>query len=103
MRHENACLLGSQNLDYHCDCPTITLIKFGETGGTVTHSLQVLHPLQWHQPSKREQTEACSRVHPQPYPALGSPFCYLVLATKFSHERLAILVVCSLEGWDTSF
>ena len=53
-RHENAGLLDGQNLDYHCHCPTKTLIKFQETGGTVTHSLQVLHSLHWHHPSKGE-------------------------------------------------
>ena len=36
-RHENACLLDGQNLDYHCHCPPQTLKNFTETGGTVTH------------------------------------------------------------------
>ena len=35
--------------------PTKTLIKLQETGGTVTHTLQVLHSLQWHQPSEDER------------------------------------------------
>ena len=55
MRHENAYLLRGQNLDYHCHCPPKILIKLQETGGTVTHTLQVLHSLQWHQPSKDER------------------------------------------------
>ena len=49
-RHEKACLLDSQNLDYHCHGPPKTLRKFQKTGGTVTHSLQVVHSLLWHQP-----------------------------------------------------
>ena len=39
MRHENACLLCGQNLGYHCQCPPKTLLKFQETGRTVTHTL----------------------------------------------------------------
>ena len=39
MRHENACLLCGQNLGYHCHCPPKTLLKFQETGRTVTHTL----------------------------------------------------------------
>ena len=52
MRHENTCLLRGQNMDYYGHCPPKSLIKFQETGGTVTCSLQVLHTLLWHQPSK---------------------------------------------------
>ena len=63
-RHENTCLLGGQSVDHHCRCPPKTLKKFHETGGTVTHSLQVLHSLQWHQPLKAERTQPCSSPHP---------------------------------------
>ena len=62
-RHENACLLNGQDLDHHCCCPPKTLMKFQETGGTVTHPLHVLHSLQWHQPSKGEPA-LCSSPHP---------------------------------------
>ena len=55
MRHENACLLSGQNLDYHSHCPPKGPIKFQETSGTVTHALQVLHTLLWHQPLKNER------------------------------------------------
>ena len=41
-RHDNACLLSSRTLDYHCQCPPKSLIKNQETGETVTHSLLVL-------------------------------------------------------------
>ena len=52
MRVENVCLLCGQNLGYHCQCPPKTLLKFHETGGTVTHTLQDLHTLLWTQPWK---------------------------------------------------
>ena len=61
MRHENACLLCGQNLGYHCHCPPKTLLKFQETGRTVTHTLQVLHTLLtllWTQPSKDDVIQA---------------------------------------------
>ena len=59
-----ACLLYGENQDYHCHCPPKTLIKFLETGGTVTHPLQVLHSLQWHQPWKDERA-LCSSSRPR--------------------------------------
>ena len=68
MRHEKAYLIRGQNLDYHCHCPPKTLIKFQETRGTVTHTLQVLHSLQWHQPSKDEPA-----LRPKPSPWLATP------------------------------
>ena len=64
MRHENGFLLDCQNLDYNCHCPAETLLKPQETGGTVTHSVQVVDSLLWHQPSKGEQTRLCSCPHP---------------------------------------
>ena len=36
----------------HCHCPQ-TSLKLQERGGTVTHTLQVLHTLSWHHPSGR--------------------------------------------------
>ena len=70
-RLKTACLLDGQNLDYHCHCPPETLIKHQETGGTVTHGLEVLHSLQWHQPSKVERA-LCSSSH-SGLPLLHSP------------------------------
>ena len=32
-RHEKACLLDGQNLDYHCHCPPKTLVKFRKQAG----------------------------------------------------------------------
>ena len=58
MRLENACLLCGQNLGYHCHCTPKTLLKFQETGGIVTHILQVLHTLLWTQPSKNDTIQA---------------------------------------------
>ena len=68
MRHENAYLLRGQKLDYHCHCPPKTLIQFQEPGGTVTHTLQVLHSLRWHQPAKDERA-----LRPKPSPWLATP------------------------------
>ena len=47
------------HLGYHCHCPPKTRQKFQETGGTVTHALQVLHTLLWTQPSKDDTIRAC--------------------------------------------
>ena len=58
MRHGNACLLCGQNLGYHCHCPPKTLLKFQETGGTVTHALGVVHALLWTQPSNADIIQA---------------------------------------------
>ena len=55
-RHEIACLLSGQNMDCHCHRAPKTLINFQETGGAVTHSLQVLHTLLWPEASKEERT-----------------------------------------------
>ena len=88
MRHENACLLRVQNLDYHCHCQTKTLMKFQETGGTVTHSLQVLHSLQWHQPSKDDRA---LRPKSSPWPATATPTCYLGLMMIMSQALVAYL------------
>ena len=44
-RHENAYLLGGQNLTTTATVHRKTLKTFQETGGTGTHSLQVLHTL----------------------------------------------------------
>ena len=77
MRHDNACLLHGPNLDYHCHCPPKTLIKSQKTVRTVTHALQVLHSLQWHQPSKDERA---LRLKPSPW--LATPThtrCWVVL------------------------
>ena len=62
-RHENACLLRAEKPRLPLPLPTKTLIKYQETGGTVTHTLQVLHSLQWHEPSKDERAPG-SRSHP---------------------------------------
>ena len=43
--------------------PTENPDKISGNGGTVTHSLQVLHSLQWHPPSKGERAP-CSSPHP---------------------------------------
>ena len=87
MRHENAYLLRGQNLDYHCHCPPKTLIKFQETGG-MTHTLQVLHSLQWHQPSKDERS-----LRPKPSPWLATPTHarYLVVLMNVSQALEAYL------------
>ena len=81
LRHENACLLRGQNLDYHCHCSQKTQINFQETGGTVTHALQVLHSLQWHQPSKDERA---LRLEPSPWLATPTHTRYLVVLKKLS-------------------
>ena len=68
--------------------PTKTLIKFQETGGTVTHSLQVLHSLQWHQPSTDEQA---LRPKPSAWLATPKPTRYLGLGMITSHALVAYL------------
>ena len=42
MRHESACLLRGQNLDYHCHCPQ-NPDKISGNRRAVTNILQVLH------------------------------------------------------------
>ena len=88
MRHENAYLLRDHNLDYHCHCPPKPRITFQETGGTVTHTLQVLHSLQWHQPSKDERA-----LRPKPSPWLATPTHtrYLVVLMNLSQALVAYL------------
>ena len=88
LRHENACLLHSENLDYHCHCPPKTLITFQETGRTVTHALQVLHSLQWHQPSKDERA---LRLKPSPWLATPTHTRYLVALKNLSQALVAHL------------
>ena len=63
-RHENVCLLNVQNQDYHCHCPPKSVKKVQQTGGTVAHSLQVLHTLLRYQPSKNERTLPCCSSQP---------------------------------------
>ena len=41
-----------RNLANHCHYPP-TALNLQETGGAVTHALQVLHTLQWHHPGGR--------------------------------------------------
>ena len=68
--------------------PTKTLIKFQETSGTVTHTLQVLHSLQWHQPSKDERA---LRPKPSPWLATPTPTRYLLVLMKVSQALVAYL------------
>ena len=88
MRHENACLLRRQTLDYHCHCPPKPLIKFQETGGTVTHTLQVLHSVQWHRPSR---VRGALRLKRSPWLATPTLTPYLGLMLSFSQALVAYL------------
>ena len=88
MRHENACLLRWPKPRLPLPLPTKTLIKFQETGKTVTHSLRVLHSLQWHQPSKDERA---LRPKPSPWLATPTPTLYLGLMMIMSQALVAYL------------
>ena len=88
MRHENACLLQWQKPGQPLPLPTKTLIKSQETGRTVTHRLQVLHSLQWHQPSKDERV---LKPKPSPWLATPTPTRYLVLLMTMSKALEAYL------------
>ena len=68
--------------------PTKTLIKFQETGRTGTHTLQVLHSLYWHQPSKDERA---LRPKPSPWLATPTPTRHLELMMIMSQALVAYL------------
>ena len=54
----------------------------------MTHSLQVLHSLQWHQPSKEERALRPKR---SPWLASPTPTRYLVLRMIMSQALVAYL------------
>ena len=96
MRHENAFWLCGQNLGYHCHCPPKTLLKFEETGGTVTHTLQVLHTLLWTQPSKDNIIQA---FHSYTHTLLGAVVKEVVGPTGLSvrsEQNTELLSCCGL-------
>ena len=98
MRHENACLLCGQNLGYHCHCPPKTLLKFQETGSTVTHTLQVLHNLLWTRPSKDDIIQA---FHYYTHTLLGAAVNKVVGPTGLpvrSEQNTELLSCCGLTG-----
>ena len=63
-------------------------MKFQDSGRTVTQSLQVLHSLQWHQPSKDERA---LRPKPSPWLATPTPTRYLGLTMIMSQALVAYL------------
>ena len=98
MRHENACLLCGQSLGYHCHCPPKTLLKFQETGGTVTHTLQVLHTLLWTQPLNDDIIRA---FHSYRHTLLGAAFKEVVGPTGLpvrSEQNTGLLSRCCVTG-----
>ena len=54
----------------------------------MTHTLQVLHSLKWHQPSKDERA---LRPKPSPWLATPTPTRYLGLLTRMSKALEACL------------
>ena len=54
----------------------------------MTHSLQVLHSLQWHQPSKDERA---LRPKPSPWLTTPTPTRYLLLMMIMSQALVAYL------------
>ena len=54
----------------------------------MTHTLQVLHSLWWHQPSKDERA---LRRKPPPWLATPTPTRYLVVSMKVSQSLVAYL------------
>ena len=54
----------------------------------MTHTLQVLHSLQWHQPSKDERA---LRPKPSPWPASPTLTRYLGLMLSMSQALVAYL------------
>ena len=54
----------------------------------MTNTLQVVHSLQWDQPSKDEQA---LRPKPSPWPATPTPTRYLVVLMKVSQALVAYL------------
>ena len=54
----------------------------------MTHTLQVLHALYWHQPSKDERT---LRPRPSPWPATPTPTRYLGMMLIMSKALAAFL------------
>ena len=65
MRHENACLLNGKYLDYHCHCPSKTLINFRKQARQRhTHYRSYTH---YSGTSLRRVSERCAQALTQAY------------------------------------